>query len=38
MDLKDILLSNDVVKSINDNMYYLLNIIPEIEYMIDFKE
>lgn len=38
MDLKDILLSNDVVKSINDNMDYLLSIIPEIEYMIDFNQ
>ena len=34
--LYEILLSNDVVKSINDNMEYLLDIIPEIKNMIDF--
>ena len=38
MDLKDILLADDVIKSINDNMDYLLNIIPEIEYMIGFNQ
>ena len=38
MDIKDILLSNDVIKSINDNMDYLLDIIPEISYMIGFDQ
>ena len=37
MDLKDILLSDDIVKSINDNLDYLLGIIPEIKYMIGFE-
>ena len=36
MDLKSILLSDDIVKSINDNMNDLLSIIPEIKYMIGF--
>ena len=37
MDLQSILLSDDVVKSINENMDYLLQIIPEIEKMIGFE-
>ena len=37
MDLQSILLSDDVIKSINENMDYLLQIIPEIEKMIGFE-
>ena len=36
MKLESILLSDDVVTSIKENMSYLLNIIPEIRYMIGF--
>ena len=37
MSLQEILLSDDVVKSINDNIDDLLLIIPEIKYMIGFE-
>lgn len=37
MNLQEILLSNDVVESINRNMDSLLQIIPEIENMIGFE-
>lgn len=37
MNLQAILLSNDVVKSINNNLDYLLQIIPEIKSMIGFE-
>lgn len=37
MSLLEILLSDDVVKTINDNINYLLSIIPEIKPMIGFK-
>ena len=37
MSLKEILLSDDIVKSINDNMDDLLLIIPEIKNMIGFE-
>ena len=37
MKLNEILLSEDVVKSINDNIDYLLEIIPEIKKMIGFE-
>ena len=37
MNLKDILLSDDVVSSINNNLDYLLNIIPEIKPMMGFN-
>lgn len=37
MNIEEILLKDDVVKSINDNMDYLLKIIPEIKSMIGFK-
>lgn len=37
MNLEEILLSDDVVESINKNMDYLLKIIPEIKNMIGFK-
>lgn len=36
MKLYDILCSDDVVDSINSNLDYLLNLIPEISYMIGF--
>lgn len=36
MKLKEILLSDNIVKSINDNLDYILKIIPEIKYMIGF--
>ena len=36
MNLSDILTSDDVVSSINENINYLLTIIPEINYMIGF--
>lgn len=35
--LYEILCSTDVVESINENLEYLLNIIPEINYMIGFE-
>ena len=38
MDLEDILLSDDVVASINKNMDYLLQIIPEIKSSIGFPQ
>ena len=37
MNLEKILLSSLVVDSINDNMDYLLTIIPEIKFMIGFE-
>ncbi len=37
MNLQSILLSDDIVKSINDNINDLLFVIPEIKYMIGFK-
>ena len=37
MDLQSILLSDNIVESINKNMDYLLTIIPEIKNMIGFK-
>ena len=37
MDLKDILLSDNIVNSINENLDYLLQIIPEIKDIIGFK-
>ena len=37
MSLQEILLSDDIVKSINDNMDELLLTIPEIKYMIGFE-
>ena len=37
MDLQSILLSENIVESINKNMDYLLTIIPEIKNMIGFK-
>ena len=38
MSLQDILLSDDIVKSINNNMNDLLLIIPEINSMIGFEQ
>lgn len=38
MKLEEILMSNDVVKSINENLDYLLDIIPEIKAMINFEQ
>lgn len=38
MTLEKILLSDDVVKSINDNLDYMLIKIPEIEYMMGFDQ
>ena len=38
MKLEEILMSDDVVKSINDNLDYLLDIIPEIKPMINFEQ
>ncbi len=35
--LEEILLSEDIVKSINDNIDYLIDIIPEIRFMIAFE-
>ena len=35
--LKDILLKDDVLKSITDNLDYLVKIIPELKYMIGFE-
>lgn len=37
MNIKEILLSENVVSSINNNLDYLLNIIPEIRFMIGFE-
>lgn len=37
MNLQKILLSDNVVTTINNNMDYLLEIIPEIKYMINFE-
>ena len=37
MDLRSILLSDNVVESISENIDYLLQIIPEIKYMIGFE-
>ena len=36
MDLEKILLSDNIVETINDNIDYLLDEIPEIKYMIGF--
>lgn len=36
MKLYDILTSGDIIESINDNLDYLLEIIPEIKYMMGF--
>ena len=36
MDLETILLSDNIVDTINDNIDYLLDEIPEIKYMIGF--
>lgn len=37
MNLFTILMDEDVVSSINDNLDYLLDVIPEIKYMIGFE-
>ena len=37
MELKDILMSDDVCSSINDNLGYLLELIPEIKPCIGFQ-
>ena len=37
MDLQSILLSENIVESINNNLDYLLQIIPEIQNMIGFE-
>ncbi len=37
MKLLDILTSDNVVEEIDNNMEYILSIIPEIKYMINFK-
>ena len=34
--LYSILMSSDIEKSINDNLSFLINLIPEIQYMIGF--
>ncbi len=36
MNLNDILLEDDILKSIEENLDYLLDIIPELKYMIGF--
>lgn len=36
MNLYDILMADNIVESINENLDYLLQIIPEIKYMIGF--
>lgn len=36
MILEDILTSSSIIESINNNLDYLLKIIPELEYMIGF--
>ena len=38
MNIKEILLSDDVVSSITNNMDYLLNVIPELKFMIGFEQ
>ena len=38
MYLYGILMSDNVEKSIRDNMYYILDLIPEIENMIGFDQ
>lgn len=38
MDLRELLLCDNVDEAINGNMDYLLNIIPEIQYMIGFDQ
>ena len=38
MKLQEILLSDDVVTSINENKDYLEEIIPEIKYMYGFEQ
>lgn len=38
MKLQEILLSDDVVTSINQNLDYLVEIIPEIQYMFGFEQ
>ncbi|MBR3660884.1 MAG: HD domain-containing protein [Bacilli bacterium] len=38
MNLQEILLSENVVDIINDNIYYLQQIIPEIKYCIGFDQ
>ena len=37
MNLKEILTNDDVVSSIKNNLDYILDIIPEIKYMINFS-
>ena len=37
MKLYDILTSDDIIENINDNLDYLLEIIPEIKYMMGFN-
>ena len=36
MNLYNILMSDDVILEINNNLEYILNIIPEIKPMIEF--
>ena len=36
MKLFDIIMSDDVVSEINNNLNYILDIIPEVRYMIGF--
>lgn len=36
MNLYNILMADDIVKSVNENLDYLLQTIPEIKYMIGF--
>ena len=38
MSLQEVLLADDVVESINNNMEYLLQTIPEIKYCIGFEQ
>ena len=37
MDLEEILLSDNITKSIDENLDYLLSIIPELKNIIGFK-
>ena len=37
MNLEDILMSDDIMGSINDNLDDLLTLIPELKYSIDFE-
>ena len=37
MNIKEILMEDDIVKSINNNLEELLLLIPEIKYMIGFE-